>query len=193
VGTQSRGCSTASAGSKGYRRGVWDGCPEALRSQFAAAGISSIEIRSLDGSARFPSIEAWMHTDVTGWTLADLIDDAQYSSLRQAAKTELATFVQADGRGGLPPRAHRYRGQALNTTRYPKDARKPARQGGGLGRNRRDLIGTIREVLRIMARAQAATHLYTQLRPRYYADLAKRGLRRTDLPRAAYDALTREI
>ncbi len=66
-------------------------------------------------------------------------------------------------------------------------------QDGGLGRNRRDLIGTIREVLRIMARSQAATHLYTQLRPRCYADLAKRGLRRTDLPRAAYDALTRAI
>jgi hypothetical protein len=106
VGTQSRGCSTASAGSKGSRRGVWDGCPEALRSQFAAAGISSIEVRTLDGTARFPSIEAWMHTDVKGWTLADLIDDAQYSSLRQAAETELAPFVQADGTVAFRSPAH---------------------------------------------------------------------------------------
>lgn len=78
------------------------------------------------------------------------------------------------------------------TAGHPKDGRKPAKQDGGLGRNRRDLIGTIREVFRIMARAQAAAHLYTQLRHRCDADLAKRGLRRTDLPRAAYDALTRE-
>ena len=78
------------------------------------------------------------------------------------------------------------------TARYAKDGREPAMQDGGLGRNRRDLIGTIREVFRIMARAQAAAHLYTQLRRRCDADLAKRGLRRSDLPRAAYDALTRE-
>jgi SAM-dependent methyltransferase len=82
------------------------GDPEALRSQFAAAGISSIEIRTLDGNARFPSIEAWMHTDVKGWTLADLIDDAQYSSLRQAAETELASYVQADGTVSFPSPAH---------------------------------------------------------------------------------------
>jgi hypothetical protein len=80
----------------------------------------------------------------------------------------------------------------LKTTRYPKDGSESATLDGGLGRNLRDLIGAIREVLRIMARAQAAAHLYTQLRRRCDADLAKRGLRRTDLPRAAYDALTRE-
>jgi hypothetical protein len=64
-------------------------------------------------------------------------------------------------------------------------------QVDGLGRNRCDLIGTIREVFRIMARAQAAAHFYTELRHRCDTDLAKRGLRRSDLPRAAYDALTR--
>lgn len=78
----------------------------ALRSQFAEGGISSIEIRTLDGTARFPSIEAWVHTDVKGWTLADLIDDAQYSSLRQAAETELASFVQADGTVAFRSPAH---------------------------------------------------------------------------------------
>jgi SAM-dependent methyltransferase len=82
------------------------GDPEALRSQFAEGGIPNIEIRTLDGTARFPSIEAWLHTDVKGWTLADLIDDAQYGSLRQAAETELASYVQADGTVAFPSPAH---------------------------------------------------------------------------------------
>jgi len=81
---------------------------------------------------------------------------------------------------------------ALNTASYPKDGRKPATQDGGPGRNRRDHVGVIRAVFRIMVRAQAAAHLYTQLRHRSDADLARRGLRRSDLPRAAHDALTRE-
>jgi hypothetical protein len=80
----------------------------------------------------------------------------------------------------------------LSTARYSKEGRKPAMRDAGLGRYRRDLVGAMREMLRIMARAQAAAHLYTELRHRCDADLAKRGLRRSDLPRAAYDALTRE-
>jgi hypothetical protein len=43
---------------------------------------------------------------VKGWTLADLIDDAQYSSLRQAAETELSSYVQADGRVAFASPAH---------------------------------------------------------------------------------------
>jgi len=54
------------------------------------------------------------------------------------------------------------------------------------------VLRAIRDVFLIMARARAAAHLYTELRYRCDADLAKRGLRRGDLPRAAYDALTRE-
>jgi hypothetical protein len=60
----------------------------------------------VDGTARFPSIESWMHTDVKGWTLADLIDDAQYSELLRAAKTELAGFVQHDGTVAFRSPAH---------------------------------------------------------------------------------------
>jgi SAM-dependent methyltransferase len=82
------------------------GDPEALTSQLAQAGISRIEIRTLDGTARFPSIESWVHTDVKGWTLADLIDDTQYSKLQQAARKELARFVQHDGSVAFRAPAH---------------------------------------------------------------------------------------
>ena len=47
--------------------------------------------------ARFPSIEAWVHTDVKGWTLADMIDDAQYATLKREAQAELKRHALADG------------------------------------------------------------------------------------------------
>lgn len=50
------------------------------------------------GEARFASLEAWMHTDIRGWTLADMIDDDQYAELLAAASVELARFAGPDGR-----------------------------------------------------------------------------------------------
>jgi ubiquinone/menaquinone biosynthesis C-methylase UbiE len=73
------------------------GDPEVLLPLFGATGIPDASLSTMDGSARFPSIESWVHTDVKGWTLADLIDDAQYETLQQAAQSELAPFAQADG------------------------------------------------------------------------------------------------
>jgi hypothetical protein len=82
------------------------GDPEALRSQLAEGGISRIGIHTFDSTARFPSVESWVHTDVKGWTLADLIDDAQYAGLRRAAETELSHYVQADGTVAFRSPAH---------------------------------------------------------------------------------------
>jgi len=73
------------------------GEPKELRRLFAAAGIAQPGIQTIVGEARFPSIEAWVRTDVKGWTLADAIDDAQYAELQQAAQKELRQFAAADG------------------------------------------------------------------------------------------------
>jgi ubiquinone/menaquinone biosynthesis C-methylase UbiE len=82
------------------------GDPAELRSLFAAAGMPDVRIATETGNARFPSIEAWVHTDVKGWTLADLIDDAQYRLLLQAAQTELKRFTGADGTVAFASPAH---------------------------------------------------------------------------------------
>ncbi len=50
------------------------------------------------GSAHFDSLDAWVHTDVRGWTLADMITDDQYEQLLASAKTELAHVVDDGGR-----------------------------------------------------------------------------------------------
>jgi hypothetical protein len=51
------------------------GDTKAFAALLEAAGIPRAKIQTPHGTARFPSIESWVHTDVKGWTLADLIDD----------------------------------------------------------------------------------------------------------------------
>ena len=82
------------------------GDAERLRALFGEAGIAGIEVRTPAGTARFPSIEAWVHMDVKGWTLAELIDDAQYQTLLKAAQREFRAYVQRDGTVSFPAPAH---------------------------------------------------------------------------------------
>jgi hypothetical protein len=69
---------------------------EVLRSLFTDAGVASVEIETHEGIVRFPSISSWIYTDIKGWTLADLIDDAQYQLLLQEAESELRRFVTSE-------------------------------------------------------------------------------------------------
>lgn len=82
------------------------GDPEELAALFAKAGLDQAAIETQVGTARFASIEAWVHTDVKGWTLADMIDEAQYARLLAAAKRELAVYAGADGQVAFPAPAH---------------------------------------------------------------------------------------
>ena len=68
-----------------------------LSSLFSSAGAPEVQITTLDGIARYPSIRDWMHVDIRGWTLADQIDDAQFERLVSEAEKELARFVTRDG------------------------------------------------------------------------------------------------
>ncbi len=71
----------------------------ALDALFAEAGIAGAEVSTREGTARFPSIRSWMHTDIRGWTLADSIDDAQFECLVTEAERTLGRFT--DGGGGV--------------------------------------------------------------------------------------------
>jgi SAM-dependent methyltransferase len=71
-----------------------------------SAGISGIKIQTPAGSARFPSIQSWVHTDVKGWTLADLIDDKQYRLLQSEAARDLKRYVKSDGTVSFAAPAH---------------------------------------------------------------------------------------
>ena len=82
------------------------GDPAEIMALFRAAGIPNADVVTRTGTARFPSIEGWVHTDVKGWTLADMIDDAQYALLQRAAARELKNFAAADGTVTFPAPAH---------------------------------------------------------------------------------------
>ena len=53
-----------------------------------------------------PSLEAWVQTDVKGWTLADMIDDGQYQTLLKAVREELGRFELSDGTVAFNSPAH---------------------------------------------------------------------------------------
>ena len=67
-----------------------------------STSLSGVEVEVFDGTARFPSIERWVFTDIKGWTLAEMIDDDQYAALLAAAESELARFTDVTGAVSFP-------------------------------------------------------------------------------------------
>jgi ubiquinone/menaquinone biosynthesis C-methylase UbiE len=73
------------------------GDEKVLASLFEEAGVAGARVATRRGTARFPSIDAWVYADVKGWTAADLIDDAGHERLRREAERELRPFAGDDG------------------------------------------------------------------------------------------------
>jgi ubiquinone/menaquinone biosynthesis C-methylase UbiE len=73
------------------------GDPHLLRGLFTEAGVPNAKITTKEGTARFPSIQQWMYTDIKGWTLASMIDDAQLALLCTEAERILQPFTMSDG------------------------------------------------------------------------------------------------
>ena len=65
--------------------------------EIASHGITDPKVTAHRGTARFESLDAWLHTEIRGWTLADEIDDASYALLLDAATHELADLAGAEG------------------------------------------------------------------------------------------------
>lgn len=82
------------------------GDPDMLSALAAEAGIGDVKTETRDDVVTFPSLDDWVHTDVKGWTLADMIDDAQFQALLDTARSELVDFVQADGTVSFAAPAH---------------------------------------------------------------------------------------
>lgn len=69
---------------------------EVLLPLFDDPNLQDLNVITLDGIARFPSISSWVFTDIKGWTLSDNINEAQYEHLLEEAEKELQPFVKAD-------------------------------------------------------------------------------------------------
>lgn len=70
----------------------------ATLADIASHGIIDPRVTAHQGKAHFESLDAWLHTEIRGWTLADEIDDAGYARLLDAATHE---FGDLAGRGGV--------------------------------------------------------------------------------------------
>jgi ubiquinone/menaquinone biosynthesis C-methylase UbiE len=79
---------------------------KALAALFEKAGVPNATIETHEGTARFNSIRWWMKTDVRGWTLSDMIDDAQFERLAFEAEEELKEFTTPHGNVVFPTSAH---------------------------------------------------------------------------------------
>ena len=65
----------------------------------AEAGLDGARVERHESEARFASIADMVSTErACVWTLGGVLDDAQFARLAEAAETELADFVTADGR-----------------------------------------------------------------------------------------------
>jgi hypothetical protein len=73
------------------------GDTQELSALFSDAGVTGVEIETVEGKARFPSIRYWMQADIRGWTLADVLNDEQFELLVSEAEGELSSFVTAEG------------------------------------------------------------------------------------------------
>lgn len=77
-----------------------------LTNLFAAAGVDNSKLHHQTGVMRFPSLHAWLTTEIRGWVLADRLDDAQFAAFLQEAQSVLAPYVLADGMVALQAPAY---------------------------------------------------------------------------------------
>lgn len=79
---------------------------DAFKEVLKAGGLSDASVTTVSGTARFSSIRDWVRMDVRGWTLAEMIDDAGFEALVEAAEVRMARFAGPDGRVAFPAPAH---------------------------------------------------------------------------------------
>jgi ubiquinone/menaquinone biosynthesis C-methylase UbiE len=77
-----------------------------LSSLFTDARSENVIITTLEGIASFPSIRSWVHTDVKGWTLGDVISESQHQQLVEESERELQQFVDSSGAVSFSISAH---------------------------------------------------------------------------------------
>lgn len=73
------------------------GDKEHLSTLFNHPNLTNIKIDTPINTANFPSLEAWLFTEIKGWVLADVLSDAQFDILLNEAQTKLKEFVKDDG------------------------------------------------------------------------------------------------
>ena len=82
------------------------GDKEVLENLFRASGVNDIQINTYEGTARFDSIESWIHAGAKGWTEDDALNDDELKLLLDTAEKELTDFRTIQGTVAFPISAH---------------------------------------------------------------------------------------
>jgi SAM-dependent methyltransferase len=94
-----RACGPAAADALAAPFGL--GAPDALGA-LAGAAFDDVAVHRHVGWARFASIDAWVRTEIEGWTLAGSVGDDALARLVETARDELAGFTDGAGRVTFP-------------------------------------------------------------------------------------------
>ena len=82
------------------------GNKDTLRHLFDRSGVTNFEISTQEGTARFPSINNWIHAGAKGWTQGDAISEEQIETQIQTAEKELTNFKTVEGNVSFPTSVH---------------------------------------------------------------------------------------
>ncbi len=74
----------------------------------ADAGLAPPAPRDMIGTARHPSLDAWIDTELGGWTLAEHVTPPQIAALKAAARERLVHHVGPGGKVAFPAPARLY-------------------------------------------------------------------------------------
>ena len=77
-----------------------------LKKLFESSGVTNVQITTRQGTARFESIESWIHAGAKGWTEDDAISDDQLKLLLKTAEKDLTRFRTVEGSVAFPTSAH---------------------------------------------------------------------------------------
>lgn len=77
-----------------------------LRALFDSAGMKVMSARSHTGTAKYPSVGAFVATEVEGSPLIDRITPEQYEGIREDAHEVLRPFTSADSSVAVPLQGH---------------------------------------------------------------------------------------
>ncbi|WP_461023282.1 methyltransferase domain-containing protein [Thalassiella azotivora] len=72
------------------------GDPDAVVSLLTGAGFASVDARSVDATACFPSVRTWVEAEVRGW-IGGEFGEAEYTALLEDAQRVLSPYRQGDG------------------------------------------------------------------------------------------------
>ncbi len=84
------------------------GDKDALVTLFEGAGVESVGIETVNGTARFPSIKTMVEADLRGWlpVMGVFLKEHQIQSILEEAEIALAEFVAEDGNVEFNSPAH---------------------------------------------------------------------------------------